>query len=158
MSSYLYLLVDKVQQTDITEDRALTLESRVRCSFLHWPLTSSEKIWESGGSMAHLQSENRHTIRKSTAWSQFYLQAFLQLPAVLSAVSRTFLHLYKSSPSVAGFGYYLVGMDMKRGPCFLELAILNDLIHSERSLNKQEIFQICQSALPVNLAQGGCAT
>jgi hypothetical protein len=108
--------------------------------------------------MAHLQSENRHTIRKSTAWSQFYLQAFLQLPAVLSAVSRTFLHLYKSAPSIAGCGCSLVGMDMKRGPCFVELAILNDFIHSKMSLNKQEICQICQSALPVNLAQGRCAT
>jgi hypothetical protein len=45
MSSYLYLPVEKVQQTDIIiEDRALTLESRVRCSFLLWPLTSSERI------------------------------------------------------------------------------------------------------------------
>jgi hypothetical protein len=33
-------------------------------------------------------------------------------------------------------------MEMKRGPCFVELAILNDLIYSEMSLNKQEI---CQS-------------
>jgi hypothetical protein len=88
------------------------------------------------------QSENRHAIRKSTACSQFYLKAFLQLPAVLFAVSRTFLHLYNSAPSIAGCGYSLVGMDMKRGPCFVELAILNDLIYSEMSLNKVEI---CQS-------------
>jgi hypothetical protein len=108
--------------------------------------------------MAHTQSENKHAIRKSTAWSLFYLQAFLQLPAVLFAVSRTFLHLYKSAPYIAGCGYSLVRMDMKKGPCFVELAILNDLIHSETSLNKQEICQICQSALPVNLAQGGCPT
>jgi hypothetical protein len=107
--------------------------------------------------MALPQSENRHAIRKSTAWSQFYLQAFLQFPAVLSAVSRTFLHLDKSAPSIAGCGYSLVGMDMKRGPCFVELAIWNDLIHTETSLNKQEICQICQSAPPVNMAQGGSA-
>jgi hypothetical protein len=69
--------------------------------------------------MAHPQSENRHAIRKSTAWSQFYLQAFLQFPAVLSAVSRTFLHLNKSAPFIAGCRYSLVGMDMKRGPCFV---------------------------------------
>jgi hypothetical protein len=108
--------------------------------------------------MAYPQSENRYAIRKVTAWSQFYLQAFLQFSAVLSAVSRTFLHLYKKAPSIAGCRYSLVGMDMKRGPCFVELAILNYLIHSESSLNKQEICQICQSALPVNMAQGGCAT
>jgi hypothetical protein len=92
--------------------------------------------------MALPQSENRHAIRKVTAWSQFYLKAFLQFPAILSAVNRTFLPLYKSAPSIAGCGYSLVGMEMKRGPCFVELAILNDLIHSEMSLNKQEI---CQS-------------
>jgi hypothetical protein len=82
--------------------------------------------------MALPQSENRHAISKSTAWSQFYLQAFLQLPAVLSAVRRTFLPLYKSAPSIAGCGYSLVGMDMKRGPCFVELAIFNGLIHLRR--------------------------
>jgi hypothetical protein len=43
---------------------------------------------------------------------------------------------------------------MKRGPCFVELAILSDLILSEVSLNKGEICQSV-SALAVNLAQGG---
>jgi hypothetical protein len=77
-----------------------------------------------------------------------------QLPAALSAVSSTFLLCYKSAPSIAGCGYSLVGMDMKREPCLVELAILNDLIHSEVSLNRQRFVRV-SSALPVNLAQGG---
>jgi hypothetical protein len=161
MSSYLYLPVSKVHQTDIiTEDRDLTLESRVRCSFLHWPLTSSEKIWGSGGSKNLPQRESRHAIRKSTSWSQFYLSAiacssFCCDQYIPSPVQKCTLH--------AACRYCLVGMDMKKEPCFVELAILNDLIHSKVSLNKQEICQsfkcpTCESRTRRMIERALCAT